>query len=140
MKNIFIAAVCSIALIGCGNSKDEEAEKTKDSQITPPTAQQQAQNQAPNNQEAAVLTQKYAEIKSKMIGLNQAKDPNINEIINQVELSSQDGLIDMNEANNILAMISTHQTDLTKQSPQQNEQKQQTADQGDITKNPNPFE
>lgn len=134
-------------MVGCDKfkSKDNEASQAtpSDSQITEQAARSQQITESQND----VLVRKYAEIQQKMAALGKMNDPNINEIISQVEEFSADGLIDIKEADYILGTINVHYKLISEKRngtadqaiAEQSNTQGQEQDQNDISNNPNPF-
>ena len=139
IKKIAIIMLIGLAVSGC-NQKSEKVEETQN-------AQQATSNISPPKATMPDMTATYKNIQTGLVQLKNMQDPKLNEILDIVETAGADGLIDQQESRLILETIQLHKTVLSNEGtePPTTTQAQPPAtsaqqDNGDITKNPNPFQ
>lgn len=149
MKKILLTSVLALSLAGCGSNDDtQEAEKntiTPPTQITQDTSQVTAPAQQAQQPQASVaLSDMYSKIHQGIYLLKQAQDPNLDQILDKIEMYGADNDLNIIESKEILDLISKHisvvqnNPEMQAPSPAASDQVQDGAE--SIRNNPNPFE
>lgn len=139
MKKIAIFMLIGLAVSGC----NQKAEKVEEAQ----TQQQATTAITPPQAVAPDMTATYKNIQTGLVQLKNMQDPKLNEVLDIVETAGADGIIDQQESRLILDTINLHKTVLATDETEPSAAMQAQApatpaqeDDGDITKNPNPFQ
>lgn len=141
MKKTLLASMLTLALVGCGS--DDDSNNDKEANITPPTTEQSAP--APMNAQEKEHSEMLKSIHQGIYLLKEAQDPNLNEVLDRIDMLSADGNLDYMEAKSILDLIQKHALQIHSDAQAANaatpsKPTSSTAPSSDEDPKPNPFE